>query len=465
MFIRHYSPFELYICNSLIFCCYHHVFEIERRNSMIFRYRRSYFSVLLALILSFSILLSLPACVPHTGQDNKEPAPSPSAAPRETEEPAEETSAPADTGDMEPDPRPDSESEYREILASMTLEQKIGQLLLVGYFSDEQAETMIRDHKVGGIVLFRRNFDTFEELHQITGRLREYNQKSPLPLWIALDEEGGTVTRLPSGKTPIPDARKVGSFDDVSLTRATGWVIGREMAAAGANLDFAPVVDIVDNPDNEFMLKRSYGSTADMVARHGRAFFQGLRESGVQGCAKHFPGHGGTAVDSHKNMPVIDISLEEWKQKDAVPFMAMIEAGIDMIMVGHLAYPQIDPSALPASMSVVFMQELLREQMGYKGLIITDDIEMLGYPQGDDRKDAVVASFLAGVDIFAVGHTLRVQLDVLEALKEGVETGVISEKRIAKQRLMDIQSYSLEEARQIFGSDEHMEAVRVLIEN
>ena len=178
-------------------------------------------------------------------------------------------------------------------------------------------------------------------------------------------------------------------------------------------------------------------------------------------------------MDSHKNMPVIDISLEEWKQKDAVPFMAMIEAGIDMIMVGHLAYPQIDPSALPASMSVVFMQELLREQMGYKGLIITDDIEMLGYPQGDDRKDAVVASFLAGVDIFAVSHTLRVQLDVLEALKEGVET-VISEKRIddslmrvikAKQRLMDIQSYSLEEARQIFGSDEHMEAVRVLIEN
>jgi len=260
-------------------------------------------------------------------------------------------------------------------------------------------------------------------------------------------------------------------LNDTDLTRETGLILGREMAAAGANLDFAPVVDIVDNPEYKFMLRRSYGDTPEMVAQHGTAFFEGLKETGIQGCAKHFPGHGGTKTDSHKNMPLIHMTLEQWLEKDAVPFQAMIDAGVDMIMVGHLAYPEIDPTGLPASMSEVFLTERLRGRMGYEGLIVTDDIEMLGYPQGEERKEAVISSFLAGVDIFAVGHTLEIQLDVLGALKEGVESGRISIDRIdetllriirAKEKLKDIPSYSFEEAVKIFGSQEHRELISEL---
>lgn len=246
------------------------------------------------------------------------------------------------------------------------------------------------------------------------------------------------------------------------------------MAAAGANLDFAPVVDIVDNPENAFMLKRSFGSTPEEVSRHAAAFLKGLHSTGVQGCAKHFPGHGGTAVDSHKDMPVLNASLEEWLAKDALPFQAVIDAGVEMVMAGHLAFPEIDPSELPASMSSVFLTDLLRDRMGFEGLIITDDIEMQGYPQGDDRKEAVITSFLAGIDLFAIGPSPQIQLEVLEALREGVESGRITEQRVdeslmrvikAKMKLKVIPRYSLEEAREIFGSREHKEAVSRLFEN
>lgn len=424
-----------------------------------------------ALVLISFLLLS---CTPHVKEDG-ETAPSESPAPTvpvpaEKEPIAAETAAPTE----EPVPTQDPDSRYREMLESMTPEEKIGQLLVVGYPSREEAEKAIRDHKVGGFVLFRRNFETFDDLFEITRELKEQNRENPLPLWIALDEEGGTVSRLPAGKTPIPGARKVGSFDDVELTRSTGRVIGREMAAAGANLDFAPVVDIVDNPENEFMLKRSYGSTAEMVSRHGAAFLEGLNEAGIRGCAKHFPGHGATSVDSHKGMPVIHSTLEEWLQKDAVPFQQMIDSGVDMIMVGHLAYPNIDPSGLPASMSAVFLQDQLRDRMGYQGLIITDDIEMKGYPQGEERKEAVITSFLAGIDLFAIGQTTQIQEEVLDALKLGIETGRITQERLdesvmriikAKVGLEAINEYSLEEAKQIFGSLEHSKEVSTLLGN
>jgi beta-N-acetylhexosaminidase len=417
------------------------------------------------------ICMLLVSCVPQAGQDDRFERP-----PDSTRKPVETTPPPGDaelpdeiTREAEkPVATEKPENRYKEVLESMTLEEKLGQLLVVGYPSNDLAEKLIREYKVGGIVLFSRNFDTFEELYEITKQLKEYNRANSLPLWIALDEEGGTVSRLPAGKTPVPSARIVGSYEDLQLTKATGKVIGEELAA-GANLNFAPVVDIVDNPKNEFMLKRSYGSTPEMVSAHGTAFLEGLREAGVLGCAKHYPGHGGTAVDSHKGMPVIPTSLEEWRQKDAVPFQAMIDAGVDLIMVGHLAYPAIDPSGLPASMSAVFLQKQLRERMGFQGLIITDDIEMQGYPQGEERGDAVITSFLAGVDLFAVGHTPEIQMDVLEALKEGIHSGRITQERIdasilriiqAKSKLTDIQQYSLKDAQKIFGSKEHLEAIQ-----
>lgn len=429
----------------------------------------------LVIVLYISIMVLFSGCGLVTQLGENPPAHTPPPSPIVTEGSSSAEATPVPTKKPVPTLAPSPTVDpVILLLNSMTVEEKLGQLLIVGYNNDEQAEKMIKDHKIGGMVLYRRNYDDFEKLYQLTQGLKDLNQDSSFPLWIAMDEEGGTVTRLPPGKTPIPDARKVGSFEDLELTRATGWIIGRELAAAGVNLDFAPVVDIVSNPINTFMLKRCYGSTPQMVSDHGVAFLKGLHESGVLGCAKHFPGHGGTAVDSHKGMPVIETPLEEWIQHDAVPFQAMMDAGTDMIMVGHLAFPKIDSSGLPASMSPVFLKEQLRERMGYQGLIITDDIEMQGYPQTGSRQETIIKTFLAGVDLFAIGPTPETQLEVLDALMEGFEKGRISEERInesitriikAKAKLRQIPEFSLEEAKRIFGSDEHKDAASPLLNN
>ena len=420
-------------------------------------------------LLLVCVLLS--SCSLQMGRDDP-PSQEETESPAGSGQPADSTRGNGTSPSKKPLPSEDPYLPYRKILESMTPDEKIGQLLVVGCRNNEEASQMIRDHKVGGVVLFRDNFKSFQQLYQLTRQWKGYNEGNPLPLWIAMDEEGGTVTRLPEGKTPIPGAREVGRHEDTQLTKATGKVIGKELAAAGANLDFAPVVDVVDNSENKFMLDRSYGRTPEKVSDQALAFLEGLKETGVQGCAKHFPGHGGTVVDSHKDMPVIPASLEEWKQKDAVPFQAMIDAGVDMIMVGHLSYPNIDPSGKPASMSSVFVQEQLRDRMGYQGVVITDAIDMKGYPQGEERKEAVLTSILAGVDLFAMGFGQEMQTDVLEALKGAVASGRITEERLnasvmriikAKAGLKDIPEYTAEEAKLIFGSMENREAVSDLL--
>lgn len=364
--------------------------------------------------------------------------------------------------------------EAQRLLDDMSVEEKIGQLMLIGFSDIDLIQQWIREHKVGGIVLFSRNYNTFEKLHRLTGHLREFNKDNAVPLFIAMDEEGGTVSRLPKGKTPVPGAYKVGIADEPDLTRKTGLVIGRELAAAGVNFDLAPVLDIVVKPENKFMYKRSYGASPDMVSRHGLAFIDGLKEAGVLACAKHFPGHGDTTADSHYERPVIDKTFEDWWKFDAVPFRAAVEAGVDSVMIGHLAFPAIEPSGLPATQSNIFMKEILRDRMGYEGLIITDDVEMMGYPKGEEFRQAIIDSFLAGVDIFAVGHTNQTQLNVLNALKEGFSDGRISEQRIdesvlrilvAKVPLKGARVPTLEEAGEIFGSDEHKAAIKELLED
>lgn len=384
------------------------------------------------------------------------------------EEPTESIDPSADDKENE-----DKEEKYQRALAAMTMDEKIGQLMIVGYIDEGISKKWIIENKIGGFVLFKRSYNNFSELYSIIINLKSENKLNTLPLFIALDEEGGTVSRLPEGKTPVPGARKVGTYDKTNITKETGRIIGIEMSAAGANLDLAPVVDIAESPLNKLMFDRSYGSDADTVSRHSKAFLQGLSGAGIFGCAKHFPGHGDTVVDSHKNMPVINKTLEEWRMTDALPFNTMISAGVDFIMAGHLAYPAIDSSGLPATMSSVFLTDILREDMGFEGLIITDDVEMLGYPQGDDMKEAVITSFLAGVDIFCVGQTLSVQQTVLEALKDGAASGRITEEQIdasvlriirAKEKLRSIPDYSLAEAKELFGSKEHSKAIADILD-
>ncbi|KUO71629.1 MAG: hypothetical protein APF77_09265 [Clostridia bacterium BRH_c25] len=357
------------------------------------------------------------------------------------------------------------------ILSKMTLEEKLGQLLIVGFPQDTKEE-IIKDYidryKVSGFILFNRNYKDFDSLYSLVKSLKEENSVSnPLPLFISADEEGGTVSRLPKEGTHFPDAQLLGKAGDPKLTYKSGEVIGWELKASGINLNFAPVLDIVSSSENKLLIKRSYGSTADMVSVHGTAFINGLQSAGVIASSKHFPGHGATTVDSHGKLPVIDIDKETMQSRELIPFQAAFSNDLDVVMVGHIAFPKLDPSGLPATMSGYFLTDVLRGGMDFKGIAISDDIEMSGYTDGKSAlEECAVASFNAGLDMFLIGHTKDIQDRVLTALKDALAEGRISDERLEesvlriikvklKRKLSDEMEYSLEEAGNVFGSKEH----------
>jgi len=364
----------------------------------------------------------------------------------------------------------DEESEEEKLLHSMTVQEKIGQLLMVGFQPNtpkEQLAELIQKYKVGGFIFFARNYESFDDLYHLTKELNELNRDNKVPLFLSVDAEGGTVHHIPKGATRIPDARTLGKTGDPALTEKAGEVIGRELAAGGINMDMAPVLDIVVDPNNKLMLRRAYGDDPQTVREHGLAFAKGLKSQHVIAVAKHFPGHGDTSVDSHKGLPIIDIPPELWWNREVLPFQAAIRESVDAIMVGHISFPQLDPTGLPASQSKVFLQDILRKQLGFEGLLITDDIEMEGFAQDQGIAKAALASFQAGVDVLLVCHTYEVQLEVLRILTESVESGEILEERLnesvlrilkLKSGLKDFPSYPLKEAREIYGNPDHREA-------
>ncbi|MEA4847103.1 MAG: beta-N-acetylhexosaminidase [Clostridiaceae bacterium] len=363
------------------------------------------------------------------------------------------------------------EERAEQILSKMTPEEKIGQLLIVGFPEDTSKEALqdyIDKFKVCGFILFKRNYTDFDSQYSLVKSLKEMNSlKNPLPLFISIDEEGGTVSRLPKGGTHFPDAQQVGKTGDPDLTYREGEVIAEELKASGINLNFAPDLDIVESKENKLLIKRSYGSTPEIVSLHGASFINGLQSNGVIAVPKHFPGHGGTDVDSHGKLPVIEIDKTTMQSRELVPFKAAVDAGLDAIMAGHIAFPKIDPSGLPATMSGYFLTDVLRKEMGFNGISISDDIEMQGYMSGKETlEECVITSFNAGLDVFVIGHTREIQDNVLNALQDACSDGRISEERLnesvlriikvkLKHELSDTMKYEIEEAREIFGSSGH----------
>jgi len=363
------------------------------------------------------------------------------------------------------------EEKAEVVLNNMTLEEKIGQLLIVGFPQDTDKEAIIKyidDFKVSGFILFNRNYKDFDSLYQLVNDLKERNSlKNPLPLFISIDEEGGTVSRLPKGGTHFPNAQQIGKAEDPMLAQRAGEVIGRELKASGINLNFAPVLDIVASDENKLLIKRSYGNNAETVSSNGASFINGLHSTGVIATPKHFPGHGDTEIDSHGKLPVINVDKNTLQSRELLPFKAAIHAGLDAIMIGHLSFPMLDPSGLPATMSEYFLTDLLRKELGFTGIAISDDIEMSGYAdEKDSLEECAITSFNAGLDVFIIGHTKDTQERIREALKNAYMNGKISGKRLnesvlrvikvkLKYKLSDTMESSLEDARRVFGNDDH----------
>jgi len=297
-----------------------------------------------------------------------------------------------------------------------------------GYDLDENAKKMIQEHRVGGIILYKKNVKNAEQLLALINSIKKANEKC-IPLFISVDEEGGIVSRMPNEIKRLPSARVIGKKNDEKLAYDVGAVIAQQIKAFGFNMDFAPVLDINSNPRNPVIGDRAFGTEQEIVSRIGIATMKGIQSNGVISVVKHFPGHGDTSVDSHIGLPVLDNDLNRLQNFELIPFKHAIENNVDAVMVAHILLTGLDKES-PATMSKIIITDILKKEMDFQGVIITDDMTMGAIMENFEIGDAAVKSFVAGADIILVAHENDNQIRVLEALKKAVEDGIITKSRI-----------------------------------
>ncbi|MDA1359208.1 glycoside hydrolase family 3 C-terminal domain-containing protein [Glycomyces luteolus] len=365
-------------------------------------------------------------------------------------------------------------------LASMSLQDKVGQLFMV-YVHGETADTdqadavdsnrehlgsdngaaFVADFKPGGIIYFdwANGLSDPDQVAALSSGLQE---ASEIPLLIATDQEYGTVVRIGEPATQFPGAMPLGATRDVEAARRAAEAAAVELRAMGLNQNFAPDADVNVDPANPVIGVRSFSSDPELVGRFTAAQVGGYQSGGVAVSAKHFPGHGDTGTDSHVGLPVITHTAEEWERIDAPPFTAAIAAGTDMVMSGHLQFPALDDSLKPATLSAPILTGLLRERLGFDGVIVTDSLEMEGVrtEYGDER--VPVMALQAGVDLLLMPPNFQL---AYEAVLHAVELGELTEERIdaSVRRLLALKAArGIVEAPPtdpagtgIVGSDEH----------
>jgi beta-N-acetylhexosaminidase len=283
---------------------------------------------------------------------------------------------------------------------------------------------------LGGVCLFAQNISSTEQLRALTDSITAENPYAV----IAIDEEGGDVTRLfAAAGAPFPGNAVLGRMDDLDNTRETAAAIGWSLRGAGCTVNFAPCVDVNSRSDNPVIGVRSFGSDTEMVARHGRAWVAGLQSTGVAASAKHFPGHGDTAQDSHVSLPVVNRSLAELRERELRPFAAAIEAECRVIMTSHILLPQLDGNH-PATMSRVVLHDLLRGELDFSGVVVSDALDMAGASSSSGMAGAAVAALQAGCDLLCLGteNTDGQLTDIERAVKSAVAEGTVSSERVSE---------------------------------
>lgn len=336
-------------------------------------------------------------------------------------------------------------------IAAMTLEEKIGQMLMVGIQGttlDDHAIRMISEDKVGGIILYANNISSLEGMINLINNIKETNKVNPIPLFVSVDQEGGKVSRMPKEFESIPSSRAVGNTNNEHMAQTMGELIGKELKLTGFNMNYAPVLDVNSNPNNPIIGNRAFGNTADRVTQMGLAQMNGLRSEGMIPVVKHFPGHGDTSVDSHLELPVVNKTKEQLKQLEWIPFQAAIKDQAEAVMVAHILFPKLDPNK-PASLSKTIIGEQLRGEMGYQGVVITDDLTMGAIVEHFDMATAAMATIEAGSDILLIAHGYDNERVVVKHILQNVVNGTLSESRIDESvyRILTLKSkYELSDA-------------------
>lgn len=317
----------------------------------------------------------------------------------------------------------------------LALEQKVGQLFMAGFdgtVSTDEFDALVANHHLGNVVYFDRNVDTPAQLARLTGDLRDRMREANagVPPLVAIDQEGGVVSRIDWGTT-LPGAMAVGAADDSTLASHAGAAVGAELAALGVSMNLAPVLDVNNNPANPVIGVRAFGETPERVSTHGAATVRGIQSAGVLACGKHFPGHGDTATDSHHALPTIEHDRERLARVELPPFARAAEAGVGAMMIAHLVFPSITEHAKrPATLSEHIVDGLLREDLGYDGLVVTDCMEMAAVADGVGTVAGAVRAIEAGCDLITISHSPDVQRAAIDAVREAVASGRISETRL-----------------------------------
>jgi beta-N-acetylhexosaminidase len=360
--------------------------------------------------------------------------PSQDKTPTEQSEGNNDIQKPADNPVEKPEEKPEENSKdpIKDQISKMTLDEKIGQMLILGvegYAINANSKSLVEKYKAGGFIILGENVQNTNQLLNLVNSLKKENTKNKIPLFLSIDEEGGRITRVPKEFKKLPTNKEIGQKNNKALSNKIGGILAEEIRAFGFNMDFAPVLDINSNPKNPVIGDRSFGATPEVVSTLGLETMNGIKAGNVIPVVKHFPGHGDTSTDSHVGLPTVNNDLKRLESFEFKPFSQAIKSQVDAVMIAHILLPKID-NKNPSSMSKTIITDILRKKLNFNGVVVTDDMTMGAIMKNYNIGEAAVKSVNAGTDIVLVCHGYDREIEVINALKKAVEDGKISKDRI-----------------------------------
>jgi beta-N-acetylhexosaminidase len=350
-------------------------------------------------------------------------------------------------------------------ISKLTTEEKIGQLMMFGIDGTtitDHAIELIKKYKVGNIILFARNAESPKQLYELNQSLQKLAlAELNIPLFISIDQEGGMVTRIFHGATFFPGAMTISATNDVNNSYQVGDLMGKELQVLGINMNLAPVLDVNNNPKNPVIGVRSYGDDPDRVADYGIQFMKGLQHH-VIATGKHFPGHGDTSLDSHLALPKVDYDKTRLESVELVPFKKAIKEGIKALMSSHIDFPAFTEGGLPTTLSKKCLTGLLREELHFEGLIVTDGMEMKAVQDNYGTVEASLMAIHAGANLVCICHSEPLQKEAIERIKTAVHTNELSENDL-NERVLRVLKFK--EDIRMMSLNEPYEAIKQMVEN
>ena len=340
----------------------------------------------------------------------------------------------------------------------LSIEEKLGQMMMVGFNGnkvDDRVRDLILKYKVGGFILYKKNFETYEQMLKIIKEIKQLNAQNRIPIFIAIDQEGGRVNRMPSEIKNLPSAYKLAQTGDIEVVREAANITGEMLYKSGINMNFSPVLDIKRFKNKHAIGDRCFSDNKEDVIKYGLETMKQLTNNNVISVVKHFPGHGLTEKDSHIFLPVVNKSLEQIENEDVVPFKKAIEHDVDAIMVGHIIINAISKT-LPASLSKKFIEKYIRERLDFKGLIITDDLKMRAIRFIYGYKLAIKQAFTSGCDIVMFRFDPKDERNAIKKTYNMVKQGLIKEDKInaSVNRILNIkEKYNISDTQEFTGID------------